>query len=67
MRTRVHALIATCVALAIAALAGAEGMTLKQLAELRSVGSAVSQRRSWGKPKRSTQLSGEVCSLSSKV
>jgi len=41
MRTRFHALIAACLALAFSAVASAEGMSLKQLAELRSVGSAV--------------------------
>jgi len=41
MRTRTHALIATCLMLAAASVAAAQGMTLKQLAELRSVGDAV--------------------------
>lgn len=40
MRTRVQTLVAACVMLAFGALAGAEGMTLKHIAELRSVGSA---------------------------
>lgn len=41
MRTRVHMFIATLAMLATAAIASAESMTLKHLAELRNVGDAV--------------------------
>ncbi len=41
MRTRLHALFAAFAMLALAAACGADGMTLKQIAELRSVSSAV--------------------------
>jgi len=41
MRLRLHTLVAACVTLALAAVAGAEGLTLKQIAELRGVGDAV--------------------------
>jgi len=40
MRTLTSALAATCATLAVAAIAGAQGMTLKQIAELKSVGDA---------------------------
>ncbi|MGP1308759.1 MAG: S9 family peptidase [Phycisphaerales bacterium] len=41
MRLRVHALVAVCAALILPAVAFAQGMTLKQIADLRSVGSVV--------------------------
>jgi dipeptidyl aminopeptidase/acylaminoacyl peptidase len=41
MRSCLHALVAACVTLAITAVAVADGMTLKQIAELRGVSSAV--------------------------
>lgn len=37
MRTHIHALVAVCTLLVIATIAGAQGMTLRQIAELRSV------------------------------
>ena len=39
MRTRPYAVLTACVMLVFAALAGAEGMTLRQIAQLQSVGS----------------------------
>lgn len=41
MCTRTHVLAATCITLIATAFAGAAGMTLKQIAELRSVSAAV--------------------------
>ena len=41
MRQSLHTLVAACATLALAAIAGAEGLTLKQIAELRGVGDAV--------------------------